>query len=187
MRTPNFWQSFGEALALSAQRRGIRAYIPWFLMLILALGLTLTVAALFLRAKVSNPDTIAALSAMLVTAGFLGAVSVGCMNQIFSTLTDQHFSEYLRTISAFDQFIAWPQLTLLIQMSYLFLCAMGIIAICIFDENIVRAIALCMLGALSIYVTNKTWKLVDLLRILAWHRQDFAQQLEAALHDANGT
>jgi hypothetical protein len=177
---PNFWKSFGEALTLSAQRRGFLAYVPWFLAVNGAVAAVCILIATYRHASFSNSDSVAALAAMMVAAGFLGAVSVGCMNQIFSTLNDSEFAGYLQLVNAFDQFLAWPQITLLVQIAYFVGCAMGILAISIFDANFLRVIVLCTMGTLTFYVSNKTWRLVDLLRILAWHRQDFSAQLNEA-------
>jgi len=125
----------------------------------------------------TTTDIVAALSGMMVVAGFLGAVSIGCMNQIFSTLSDGLFSDYLKEEGVFDQFLAWPQIILLIQMSYLVLCAAGVLFVCTTSQNFGRTIVLCELSTLTLYLTTKTWSLLDLLRILAWHRQDYARIL----------
>ncbi|MGA7674306.1 MAG: hypothetical protein WCA78_04580 [Rhizomicrobium sp.] len=151
------------------------------MMLLVGGGIAL-VAAHF-GARFSTSDTVATLAAMMVATGFLGAVSVGCMNQIFSTLTDDQFANYLVEEKAFDQFLAWPQITLLIQMTYLFCCAAAITFVCAYDWNLGRIFALCEFSALTLYVTNKTWCLIDLLRILAWHRQDFVRLLRDALEE----
>ncbi len=123
----------------------------------------------------------------MVAAGFLGAVSVGCMNQIYSTLTDELFSDYLKEEHVFDQFLAWPQIILLIQMSYLFLCAAAIVLVCTTPWNFVRILSLCELSVLTLYITTKTWSLVDLLRVLAWHRQDYARILRDELEKARNS
>src|SRR3569833_4350277 len=118
MGAPNFWSTFGNAIAISAQNRGIIAYCPWFLVLTIAVGALVSLFSIAYAADFNRADTVAALAAMMATAGFLGAVSVGCMNQIFSTLEDADFSEYLQETETFDQFLAWPQIIYFVQMAY---------------------------------------------------------------------
>lgn len=171
---PNFWESFAEGLVLSAKRIGVLAYIPWYLALCAGLSVTFAVALQFEFApSVSATDAIAALSAMVIVGGLLIAVSVACMTQIYTSVADPQFGDYLKTEKVLDQFLFWPQLTLLIQIIFV-ACAVASIFVSLTTDSVfIRLVTLSTTTGLLLYVATKTWNLVDTLRLLSWHRQEY--------------
>jgi hypothetical protein len=166
---PNFWEVFSEAQRLSAKRLGVRAYLPWLLTLLIALASTSAITVeIFVQPKVTTTDSIAALSAMIVVGGLLIAVSVACMTQIYITVSDGQFGDYLRTEKAFDQF-----LTLLMQIVLVVVSVAAVFACLLMDESFVHLLSIAVITGLLVYVTTKTWNLVEALRLLAWHRQEY--------------
>ena len=140
------------------------------------IGAAYLLAHLF-QPKASVTDTLATLSAMIVVGGLLIAVSVACMTQIYVTVSDPLFGDYLKEEDVFDQFLFWPQLTLLIQILYVIVTSLGIVISLSTSDEFVRLTNITAGIALLIYTTTKTWQLIDTLRLLGWHRQEYASLL----------
>ncbi len=171
---PNFWEVLAEALKSSAQKRGFWAYVPWYLALLVGAAAFVDFLLETLQAAdIESSNAIAALSAMIVVGGLLSAVSVACMTQIYVTVGEPKFGDYLRDEKVLDRFLFWPQFTLLIQIVYVLISAMGIISCAAASAASLRMLLLVEDVALLLYTTTKTWQLIDTMRLLAWHRQEY--------------
>ncbi len=74
---PNFWTVFAEALGLSAARRGLLAYIPWWLLLCCAVPvLTIFLLSHSLRSQITDSNATTVFTGIAVVEGFFGSVSV---------------------------------------------------------------------------------------------------------------
>ncbi|MGF1592505.1 MAG: hypothetical protein ACFCUW_04450 [Kiloniellaceae bacterium] len=128
----------------------------------------------------SQPALTPAFAAILVMSGFLGSVSINVMREVFSLISQQEFSDYLKEEGVFDQYLFWPQATLLLQIMLIFSSAVLIFVYSIFglEVSVVRLIIFVV--GLMTYVVIKTWDLADMVRKLAWHRQEFLSLLANA-------
>ncbi|SDS01524.1 hypothetical protein [Bradyrhizobium canariense] len=173
-RCPNFWSVLAEALGLSASRRGFLAYVPWWLFICCALpiGVVFLVRS-SLRPQITDGSIATVLSAIAVVAGFFGSVSVATIGQVQRMVAEYPFSSYLRDEKLFDQFLFWPQFTLLLQIALL-LASAGMAALTrLFDCDYLNQYLIVVDVGLLIYVCTKTWKLVDLMRQLTWHYEQY--------------
>ncbi|HEY8698430.1 MAG TPA: hypothetical protein VIM02_12510 [Rhizomicrobium sp.] len=122
---------------------------------------------------ISSGDSIQILAGMMIVGGLLSAVSVACMSQIYDTIADPLFGDYLREEEVFDEFLFWPQLTLLIQIVFVILCVLAIMVAITLRDNGYTLLAICVVIAIMIYTALKTWNLIEAMRLLAWHRQEY--------------
>jgi hypothetical protein len=188
---PSFWNTLREAQALSVRRRGwLIAYTPW-LFLILFDGALLGSWLLhnILKIEIATENSIQIFSGMMVVGGVLAAVSVACMNQIYVSVADPAFGDYLREEKVFEQLLFWPQFTLLIQIAFVIVCAIGLFLSLSVKLNGYLVFSVCCGVALMIYTAFKTWNLIETMRLLAWHRQDYLfllQQYEQQSKRSNG-
>ncbi|WFU28448.1 hypothetical protein QA649_20165 [Bradyrhizobium sp. CB1717] len=173
-RCPNFWSVLAEALGLSAERRGFWAYVPWWLTVCCALPLL----AVFLmrnslRPQITDGSIATVLAAIAVVAGFFGSVSVATIGQVQRMVAEYPFSSYLREERLFDQFLFWPQFTLLLQIALLLISA-GLAAVTrLFEADGLNRYLIAVDVGLLVYVCSKTWRLVDLVRQLTWHYEQY--------------
>jgi hypothetical protein len=167
---PNFWETLSKSLLRSAKSRGAMAFIPWLL-----IGTTTIPAVLewyfCVPAYASRPEALTIISAMLTTAGFLGALTIFSMGHVMSVCLSYPFSLYLAKEDLFDEFIFFPQLVLLIQILFIVICTLLVF----FIELLGRFgdYALVVSGGFFIYISIKTWSLVDLMRTMSWHYAEF--------------
>jgi hypothetical protein len=173
-KCPNFWTLFAEALGLSATRRSGFAFVPWWLVICCALpvGLVFFVSS-SLRSQVSETNAVTIFSAVAVVAGLFGSVSVATIGQVQKMASEYPFSSYLREEKLFDQFLFWPQFTLLIQITLILISTCGALALRLIDLDHMNKYFIALDVGLLIYVCTKTWNLVDLIRRLTWHYEHY--------------
>ncbi|MCA1528535.1 hypothetical protein [Bradyrhizobium yuanmingense] len=173
-KCPNFWSVFAEALGLSAERRGFLAYVPWWLFICCASPLV----AVFLirdslRPQITDGGIATVLAAIAVVAGFFGSVSVATIGQVQRMVAEYPFSSYLRDQKLFDQFLFWPQFTLLLQITLLLTSASLAAITRLFEYDSLNRYLIAADVGLLIYVCTKTWRLVELVRQLTWHYEQY--------------
>jgi len=171
---PNFWTLFAEALHLSASRRSILAFVPWHLFLCLLAPLAVVLfSSSLVRQKILDGDAVTVLSAIAVVAGFFGSVSVSTIGNVQRMVSEYPFSSYLKEEHLFDQFLFWPQFTLLLQIFLLLFSAVAAVVIRMFDISFWSKYVIAVDIGLLFYVCTKTWNLVDLMRRLTWHYEEY--------------
>jgi hypothetical protein len=171
---PNFWTVFAEALGLSAARRGFFAYIPWWLVLCCAVPtLTVFLFSSSLRSQITDSNATTVFSGIAVVAGFFGSVSVATIGQVQRMISEYPFSSYLRDEKLFDQFLFWPQFTLLLQIFLLLVSTSAVVLIRLMDYDCLNKYFIAADIGLLIYVCTKTWNLIDLIRQLTWHYEQY--------------
>jgi hypothetical protein len=173
-KCPNFWTVFAEALGLSAARRGFFAYVPWWLFLCVAFPLLAVVLLKSsLRPELTAGNATTVFSAIAVVAGFFGSVSVATIGQVQRMVAEYPFSSYLREEKLFDQFLFWPQFTLLIQILLLLSSTSAAVLIKLVDCDYLSKYLIAADVGLLMYVCSKTWNLIDLVRQLTWHYEQY--------------
>jgi hypothetical protein len=177
---PNFWSVFAEALRLSASRRSLVAFMPWWLLIcIIVPPFLVFLASSHLRGQISENSVVTVFSAIAVVAGFFGSVSISTMAQVQRMTSEYPFSDYLRHEELFDLYLFWPQFTLLIQICLLLLSASGAAFIRLFEFDDLNRYLIAIDLGLLIYVCTKTWNLIELIRSLTWHYAEYQQLLAA--------
>lgn len=184
-RPPNFWALFAEALRLSASTRSIRAFVPWWL---ITCGLAPVIATVllgpWLRSSVPDSSAVTVLSAVAVVGGFFGSVSIATMGQVQRMASEYPFSSYLREEKLFDLFLFWPQFTLLMQICLILFSTFAAAFVRLLDVDEFNKYLIAVDVGLLVYVCTKTWNLIELIRNLTWHYEDYGRLL--AEHRANG-
>ncbi len=171
---PNFWTIFAEALGLSAARRGFFAYIPWWLFLCCAVPISIVfLLQSSLRPQITDSNATTVFSAIAVVAGFFGSVSVATIGQVQRMVSEYPFSSYLRDEKLFDQFLFWPQFTLLLQIFLLLASTSAAVLARLMDYDVLNKYFIAVDVGLLLYVCTKTWNLVDLIRQLTWHYEQY--------------
>ncbi|WP_137044245.1 hypothetical protein [Pseudolabrys sp. FHR47] len=171
---PDFWEIFADALRSSARNRSWRAFFPWCLLL----SVGVPVAAVVLLKQISSltigdDQSVTMLSSVAVVAGFLGSVSVATMTQVQRMVSEYPFSSYLKDENLFDQFLFWPQATLIFQIGLLLFSVLAAILVRIVPCINLNIYVVAVDVGLLIYVCTKTWNLIDLVRKLTWHYEDY--------------
>lgn len=177
-RPPNFWAIFAEALRLSATKRSAFAFLPWWLVVCCAIPVIGTYYLNpYLRAAIPDSSAVTVTSAIAVVGGFFGSVSIATMGHVQKMASEYPFSSYLREQKLFDLFLFWPQFTLLLQICLILFStfAAAFMRLMDFDEFNKYVIALD-LGLLA-YVCTKTWNLIELIRNLTWHYEEYGRLL----------
>jgi small-conductance mechanosensitive channel len=179
MKFQSFSEVFLSYLILDHQTRGMRAYAPW--VLILCIGIPVGFANFAFQKLHGSPSATAlppVYAALLVVGGFLGAVSINIMGQTVGTVSEARFARYLKDIKAFDYFLFWPQMTLGIQLGLIATSLLSLISYFLAPSSRVTVYSTAVAFGLLAYSCIKTWSLIELLRQLAWHRQDYTAKLE---------
>lgn len=186
-KPPNFWQCFSDALRQSAGERGIRAYIPWWLFLSSAL---LPGAVYLWPSVIGNVEdgaSIALLAAIAVVGGFLGSVSIAAITQIQKMVSEYPFSDYLKEERLFDVFLFWPQFVLLFQIAQIIISTVSAVAVVVIKSPQWNLYLLGFNIGFMFYVTSKTWGLLEIIRILTWHYEDYFRLKAEAEHAARAS
>lgn len=186
---PNFWSLFAQALELSASRRSILAFCPWWLILccVVPVGIVYF-SGPFLRGQIPDSSAVTVFSSIAVVGGFFGSVSVATMGHVQKMASEYPFSGYLREQKLFDLFLFWPQFTLLAQICLVLLSTLAAVAVRLFDFDLLNKYLIAVDVGLLIYVCTKTWNLIDLIRNLTWHYEEYQRLLaehRAAAHGNN--
>lgn len=182
--SPRFWESFAASLLRSSRERAFLAFIPWWLILT-------TFSPSFIyhfqpftwSICIKSDQLIQVQSALLVLMGFLGALSISAMSQVFSISSSYPFSAYLKEEDLFDEIIFWPQFVLLIQISCIFMIMACIVLTSLYDNLDIRAYTLLTTCGISVYAITKTWNLVDLIRQISWHYEEYVRLYNEAERD----
>lgn len=184
MPAPRFSESFAEGLRQSAGKRGFFAFVPWWVLICILVP----IGAYRLWAPCGTPDVrvlIGVFSAFAVVGGFLGSVSISSMAQIQKTVSTYPFSDYLKGLSVFDMFLMYPQLVLTIQLVFIFSnAALALIAVAADLDRLLWLLFYVELGLL-LYTCTKTWVLVDLIRKLMWHYEEYTNLFAKALQQGS--
>jgi FtsH-binding integral membrane protein len=177
-KPPNFWEVFGDALRLSATKRGFLAYCPWWLIACCAIPTLLVYfSGSMVRPRISDSDAMTIFSAVAVVGGFFGSVSIATMGQVQRMVSEYPFSAYLKEEKLFDQFLFWPQFTLLLQVGLiLFSICIALLTRLVDLQEFTKYLIAVNVGML-VYVCTKTWNLIDLVRRLSWHFEDYNRLL----------
>jgi|HubBroStandDraft_4_1064222.scaffolds.fasta_scaffold29935_3 hypothetical protein len=174
---PNFWALFAQALELSASRRSIIAFLPWWLLLCCVFpAVAVYLMGSLLRPSIPDSGAVT-MSAIAVVGGFFGSVSIATMTQVQRMASEYPFSSYLREQRIFDLFLFWPQYTLLTQICLIVISTVGAAAVRMFNLGEVDRYIVATDIGLLIYACTKTWKLVDLIRNLTWHYEEYQRLL----------
>lgn len=173
MSAPRLSQTFVEALKLGFRQRGLLAFIPIVPSVVLIVpqfGSEYVLNFIINKGHISLGPI---LGSMIVMGGFLGSVSINVLTQIFSLLNHEEFSDFLKEEGVLDIYLFWPQFSFIIQMAFIFASVFGFVSWTVFDVNewIIRII-LFVFGLL-IYASIQTLGLIDMVRTLAWHRQNY--------------
>ena len=178
-RPPSFAQLFAREIERSASRRGWRAFVPWWLITCLASPFIVnSYFGYFFNKTPQSADTVAILAALAVIGSFLGSTSIALTAHLQKIISEYPFSNYLKQESIFDSFLFWPQFTLLIQIICISVTILLASLIGIFNLVDYSGIFIVFAIFINIYAFEKTWKLVDLIRIATWHYEDY----QSALH-----
>lgn len=179
MPAPRFSESFAEALKQSARQRGFLAFVPWWLLLCL---ITPGVAyAVWAPSNIPEARVFMGLfSAFAVVGGFLGSVSISSMSQIQRTVSTYPFSDYLKELSVFESFLMYPQLVLAIQLFFIFSNAALVFLALVADLGSLVWLLFYLELGLLVYTCTKTWAMVDLIRKLMWHFEEYTNLLAKA-------
>ncbi len=159
---------------LSAARRSVRAFIPWWLIVCcLCPPIAVYFLSSFLRTQVSESNAITILSAVAVVGAFFGSVSIATMGQVQRMVSEYPFSSYLKQEGIFDLFLFWPQFALLMEVSLILFstCFALFVRLVEYDQANKSIIALDV--GMLVYVCTKTWNLIDLVRRLTWHYEHY--------------
>ena len=178
-RPPNFPEAFARAVTMSARERRYIAFFPWLLILCLvAPSVIFWLARKHITYIPSKPEAMAVLSSVAVVGGFLGSASVSITGQMQRMVSEYPFSDYLRNLGLFDHFLFWPQFVLLIQIVNIAIAGMFSLIIIIFKIEIHSILLLMTSFSFMLYTFSKTWNLIDLVRIVTWHYEDYKYSLE---------
>lgn len=174
MAAPTLLDTFSEAVILGIKKRKLRALVPWYLLL--TLGAPITVVWYWnedATRLLSDPKLLAVISGLMVVGGLLSSVCVNVMREVFSLVSEHKFATYLRELGLFNQYIFWPQFTLLLQLLLMMYCVAVIAAFVVLPtSHLLPYLVATAFGALT-YVATKTYNLVGMVRVLVWHRQEF--------------
>jgi hypothetical protein len=171
-KPPNFWRLFARALGTSAGERSFTAFIPWKLAILTA---TPIAATYFARSCVVVPDisvSVTITSAIAVVGGFLGSISLSTSSYVQKMVSDYPFSDYLREEELFDQFLFWPQFTILIQIANILISMSAAVFIAVTGIQMNNYILAACMGFM-LYAIWRTWALVDLVRVITWHDERY--------------
>jgi hypothetical protein len=106
-------------------------------------------------------------------AGFFGSVSVATIGHVQRMVSEYPFSGYLKEEGLFDLFLFWPQLTLLYQISLLLFSATAAVTVRLFDIDYLNRYIMAVDVGILLFVSTKTWGLIDLVRKLTWHYEEY--------------
>ncbi|MGA2895636.1 MAG: hypothetical protein ABSE22_22475 [Xanthobacteraceae bacterium] len=177
-KPPNFWEVFADALRLSAAKRGCLAYCPWWLITCCSVpALLVYLSGSIVRPRIGDSDAVTIFSAVAVVGGFFGSVSIATMGHVQRMVSEYPFSSYLKAEKVFDQFLFWPQFTLLIQIGLILFSICIALAVRLVELEELTKYFIAIDVGLLIYVCTKTWNLIDLVRRLAWHYEDYNRLL----------
>lgn len=177
-RAPSFWVVLADAIKLSAELRGPLAYLPWWFILTTALPVGLyRVFCDGALAIVDDGNAIGALAAIAVIGAFLGSVSISAMTQIQKMICEYPFSDYLKEKKLFDIYLFWPQFTLMFQLSLIIFSGLSSYIFFIGFASSLRDDILLLNATYMIYVVTKTWGLIDMIRTLSWHYENYTRLL----------
>lgn len=176
---PDFWAQFADGLRLSASKRSLRAFVPWWLLLCcFTPTLFVYVSKDYLRFYIAETSAVTLLSAIAVVGGFFGSVSIATMGQVQRMASEYPFSKYLRDENLFDHFLFWPQFVLMLQISLILFSTVAATVIRLVDLDIFNRYVIAFDAGLLIYVCTKTWQLIDLVRKLTWHYEEYQRLTE---------
>jgi hypothetical protein len=88
------------------------------------------------------------------------------------------FSGYLRDEGLFDLFLFWPQFALLTQIGLILFSTLAAASVRLFNLDSFNQYLIAVDVGLLVYVCTKTWDLVELIRKLTWHYEEY-QRLNA--------
>ena len=137
-----------------------------------------------IRQEISGTEAVTILSAIAVVAGFFGSVSIAAIGQVQGMVCQYPFSGYLKEEGLFDQFLFWPQFALLLQIALLLVSTVFAAFIYVFNLSNWHAYVLAVDIGFLVYVCTKTWDLVDLIRRLTWHYEEYNRLLR--VHQGRG-
>ena len=115
------------------------------------------------------------MSAIAVVAGFFGSVSIATMGHVQRMASEYPFSSYLRAKNTFDLFLFWPQFTLLLQICLILFSTFAAVFVRLFDFDHFNKYIIAVDFGLLVYVCTKTWNLIELIRNLTWHYEEYAR------------
>lgn len=186
MKAPKLSETFVKAIQLAYKRRGLRALLPWWFATCFGVPIFLVwqSAGLIETELAMNKGIHTVFAAFLVLGGFLGAVSINVMREVYSLVSEPKFADYLREEGLFDQYIFWPQFVLIVQMSFIVAAVICTTLVVLAPlKGAVLYFLAVTIGLLG-YSMSKTLGLIDMVRTLAWHRSDYQKQYDEELRKA---
>jgi hypothetical protein len=173
-RPPSFSELLASEILRSTKNRGWRAYFPFLLIVCLfAPGVLLYIYGERMNSKLSISDAVTILSSISVIGSFLGAASVALTAHLQKIVSEYPFSNYLKSESMFDSFLFWPQFVLLIQIICTSLCIIFNVIIGVIGMPDISHYFIVYALFIMLYAFSKTWKLIDIIRIVTWHYEDY--------------
>jgi hypothetical protein len=99
------------------------------------------------------------------------------MGQVQKMASEYPFSSYLREEGVFDLFLFWPQFALLTQIALILFSTVSAATVRLFNLDNFNQYIIAVDVGLLIYVCTKTWNLVELIRRLTWHYEEYQRLL----------
>lgn len=178
---PGFWESFSNALRLSAARRGGVAVVPWLLLSCLAVSVGAYICMFKDAINLNAGKAILILTSLATVEGLFSALSIFAMTQIQTMCAKYPFSDYLDENKLLDIYIFTPQWILALQLAALMGNIISIIAIVARPMGDIIEIVVAVNVGVAFYVFLKTWSLVDAIRTLTWHYATYERQYQQKL------
>lgn len=177
MQAPKITQSYWYAIKLGYRNRGLMGVLPiFFVVTIIVPQFFADHVIVWLSSFPKEPNFYAIFPSFIVMGGFLGAVSINIMGQVFSITAHPEFSDYLKTEKAYDLYIFWPQFCLIVQIILIFSFVFSIVVYSIYGVGFMLARVLIFDAGIIVYALKNTLDLVDMIRTLAWHRHDYMSE-----------
>jgi hypothetical protein len=177
IRPPRFSHLFAKELMRSASRRGWRAFFPIVLILCVTTPIIISFFGKeYLNKNFAVADAITIISSIAVIGSFLGASSVALTAHLQKIISEYPFANYLKSEGLFDSYLFWPQFVLLIQIVCTSICVIFNVVIGVFNLAWLSSHLIIFSLFIIMYAFIKTWQLIDLIRHVTWHYEDYMSQ-----------
>lgn len=172
-KPPSFFTIFLKSWKRTRDAHWIAGAFPFFLVTLCIIAPTFIYSQINLsKVVIDDGIVITALSAFMVLSGFLGGFSISAMTQVQTISSTYPFSAYLKDEDLFDEFIFFPQFAIGVQIIAITIQCISIIIV-IFTPPRYDFLVLMYNIFLLLYLVTKTWQLVNLIRVLTWHYENY--------------
>lgn len=173
-KPPRFSQLFAKELTRSTSRRGWRAFFPALLIFCIIVPISISFFCKdYLNKTFVAADAITIISSIAVIGSFLGASSVALTAHLQKIISEYPFANYLKEEDLFDSYLFWPQFVLLIQIICTSICVIFNVLIGVFNLVWLSSHFIIFSLFVILYAFVKTWQLIDLIRHVTWHYEDY--------------